>query len=134
MIGGPEADSSERGALDRRGTPAPTAATSDPTALEADLVRRAEREADRLAVVGPRLAGRESASAATALDDIRQVTQNLADLGADAEGRARRPVPVLAAHALGDQVRVLAHDVAATRDTAALSEAVQLLRDLAARI
>ena len=100
----------------------------------AELLRRAESVADRLAVVGPRLAARESDAAATALSDIRTVLQQLAELGTDAEGRERRPVPVLGAHALGDQVRVLAQDVAAAQQPTQIAEAVVLLRELAGRI
>jgi hypothetical protein len=99
-----------------------------------ELLRVAGRLADRLNVVGPRLAARESASAAEVLDDVRQVLQQLADVGADAERTERRPVPVLRAHALGDQVLVLTHDVAATGNETAIGAAAALLRDLARRI
>ncbi len=111
---------------------------SEPPATEGatsqELVAHADRLADRLRVVGPRLAARDGAQAAAMLDDVRGVLQALADLGADAEGRPRRPVPVLAAPALGDQVLVLAHDVAAAGDPAARTDAVQLIRDLARRV
>jgi hypothetical protein len=100
----------------------------------ADLIRQAERVADRLGVVGPRMAARSSPSAAAVLDDVRTVLQGLADLGADAEARERRPIPVLAAHALGDQVLVLAHDVADAGEPTAWDAATALLRALAARI
>jgi hypothetical protein len=81
----------------------------DPSSEEA--LRRLERVADRLRVVGPRLAGREGADAQRVLDEIRAGLQRLADLAADADGEPRRPVPVLAEHALGDQVLVLGHDL-----------------------
>ena len=119
------------------------AATPDPSAPEPErsdagvtreVLRRAESLADRLAVVGPRMAARESAAAAAVLDDIRSVVQQLADLGADAEGRERRPVPVLGAHALGDQVRVLAQDVAGAQQPTQIAAALVLLRELAGRI
>ena len=76
------------------------------------LERDAERAADRLRVVGPRMAARTGPQAQALLDAVRADLQRLADLAADAEGRPRRAVPVLAAHALADQVLVLAHDVA----------------------
>ncbi len=98
------------------------------------LIRQAERVADRLGLVGPRMAARSSPSAAAVLDDVRAVLQQLADLGADAESRERRPVPVLAAHALGDQVLVLAHDVAHCADPPSTERATALLRALSSRI
>lgn len=75
-----------------------------------EAVRLLERVADRLRVVGPRLAGREGEEAASRLRQIRAGLQRLADLAADAEGEPRRPVPVLAAHALGDQMLVLGYE------------------------
>lgn len=102
--------------------------------MTAELLRRAESVADRLGVVGPRLAARDSESATTALNDIRSVLQQLADLGADAEGRERRPVPVLGAHALGDQLRVLVQDVAAAEQSRQIAAALAALQALAARI
>jgi hypothetical protein len=42
---------------------------------------------------------------------IRETLQVLADLAADAEGRPRRRVPLLAPHGLADQVLVLGHDL-----------------------
>jgi hypothetical protein len=103
----------------------------------AELIRVARRVADRLGVVGPRMAARSSASAHAVLDDVRGVLQELADLGADAEAREHRPVPVLGAHALGDQMLVLAHDIAGTADSAGpavVERATALLRALSARI
>jgi hypothetical protein len=75
-----------------------------------DAVRRLERLADRLRVVGPRLAARDGAEAVELLQRIRAGLQELADLAADADGRPRRPVPELAGHALADQALVLGHD------------------------
>jgi hypothetical protein len=74
---------------------------------------RLERLADRLRVVGPRLGARESESARAALGELRSGLQCLADLGAVAAGEPIRPVPELAAHALGDQLLVLGHDLLA---------------------
>lgn len=74
-------------------------------------VRRLDRLADRLRIVGPRLAGRSGPEAAATLERIRAGLQHLADLAADADGEPRRPVPALAAHALADQALVLGHDL-----------------------
>lgn len=98
------------------------------------LLRDAERAADRLRVVGPRLAARRGDEAAAVLAAVRADLQRLADVGADAEGRARRPVPALAAHALADQVLVLAHDVAAASDDTAAAAGLAVVTDLRARI
>jgi predicted TIM-barrel fold metal-dependent hydrolase len=77
------------------------------------LLRDAERAADRLRLVGPRMAARSGPDAAAVLTAVRAAIQRLADAGADAESRPRRAVPELAPHALGDQVLVLVHDLAA---------------------
>jgi hypothetical protein len=51
-------------------------------------------------------------AAAARADRVFALAQQLADAGADAEGRARRPVPRLEHDAsLADQVRVLAADL-----------------------
>jgi hypothetical protein len=76
-----------------------------------DAVRQLDRLADRLRVVGPRLAARETPEALEALRAIRIGLQRLADLAADADGLPRRIVPELAAHALADQALVLGHDL-----------------------
>ena len=102
----------------------------------------AERVADRLRVVGPRMAARSSAEAAALLDDVRAVLQQLADLaagagagaGAGIENRARRTVPTLAAHGLADQVQVLVLEVTRTGDTVAVATAAAILHDLSRRI
>ena len=101
---------------------------------EASLARDAERTADRLRVVGPRMAARTGDDAAAVLAAVRADLQRLADLAADAEARPRRPVPVLGAHALGDQVLVLAHDVAATGSAEAVDAGTAVLAELRARI
>jgi hypothetical protein len=56
--------------------------------------------------------------------------QRLADLAADAAGRPRRPVPVLAAHGVADQLTVTAHDVLADGDDAAVAAAAAALTAL----
>jgi hypothetical protein len=76
-----------------------------------DAVRQLERLADRLRVVGPRLAAREGPQAQVQLAAIRTGLQQLADLAADADGHPRRAVPELAAFALADQLLVLGHDL-----------------------
>ena len=83
----------------------------DESVSDEQAQRRLERVADRLRVVGPRLAGREGPAAEELLGQIRAGLQRLADLAAAADGEPRRPVPVLAAHALGDQLLVLGHDL-----------------------
>jgi hypothetical protein len=109
--------------------------------------RRLERLADRLRVVGPRLGAREGDAAQQLLQDIRAGLQRLADLAAaaaDADSEAdsgacgaaagpRRPVPVLAAHALADQALVLGYDVLdgpGRRSAAVRGAAVQTFRDV----
>jgi hypothetical protein len=76
-----------------------------------DAVRRLERLAERLRVVGPRLAARDSEPARELLGRIRAGLQRFADLAADADGEPRRAVPELAPHALGDQALVLGLDL-----------------------
>jgi hypothetical protein len=76
-----------------------------------DAERRLQRLADRLRVMGPRLAGRGSAEAEATLAQVRAGLQRLADLAAEAEGQPRRVVPELGPHALADQALVLGHDL-----------------------
>jgi len=100
----------------------------------ADLRREAERVADRLQVVGPRMAARSGPDGEQVLADVRAVLGQLADLAADAERTPRRAVPVLAPHALADQLLVLAHDLAQFGDPAALATGLAVLLDLKRRI
>jgi len=58
---------------------------------------------------------------------VHRTAQVLADLAADAEGRARREVPVLAVHGTGDQLAVLGADVLAAADAARLARAHEAL-------
>ena len=114
---------------------------------EVELAREIERVAQRLRVLGPRLAarlgppGRPAAGGAAAgelataearagLSRIRDGLQELADLAADAEGRRRRRVPELAPHGLGDQVLVLGHDLLAVADPAARAAGARVLAQL----
>lgn len=75
-----------------------------------EVARDVVRVADRLRVIGPRLAARGTPQAGEVLDDVRAALQRLADLSTGAEGVPARPVPVLAEHALADQVLVIGHD------------------------
>lgn len=108
-----------------------------------EVTRELGRVADRLRVVGPRLAARASHDEASAagIDRARDVLQQLADLAADGGSRPRREVPHLAPHALGDQALVLGQDVLRVaraagesgdddRATTLLAEAAQLLEGL----
>jgi hypothetical protein len=54
-----------------------------------------------------------SAGGSTRAEAVRALVQRLADHGADAEQRRRRPVPRLADTVLPDQLRVLADDLLA---------------------
>lgn len=78
-----------------------------------DLARELDRVSGRLRVLGPRFAAGQRPEA---LDLVRDTLQTLADLGADAERRPRRPVPELAPHGLADQFLVLGHDLLAAGD------------------
>ena len=108
-----------------------------------EVTRELGRVADRLRVVGPRLAARaeHDEAAAAGIDRARDVLQRLADLAAAGESRPRREVPHLAPHALGDQALVLGHDVLRAargvgdagdddRATSLLAEAAVLLEGL----
>ncbi len=82
------------------------------------------------AVAGP--VGAEavgSGAAARPVDVVRPVLQHLADASADLEGEPRRAVPELGAHALGDQLAVLAGDVLAAADARGGDAAVVDLHD-----
>jgi hypothetical protein len=118
-------------------SPAPAFVTAE------EVTRELGRVADRLRVVGPRLASRaqQDDASAAGIARVREVLQRLADLAADGESRARREVPHLAPHALGDQALVLGHDVLLAaraageagdddRATSLLAEAAALLEGL----
>jgi hypothetical protein len=78
-----------------------------------DAERALDRLADRLHVVGPRLAARQGEEAAAALERVRAGLQRLADLASAAEGVPDRAVPRLGAHALADQALVLGSELLA---------------------
>jgi hypothetical protein len=72
------------------------------------------------------------AGAVTRGDLVYGLAQRLADLGADAEDRAHRPVPRLSDTILPDQIRVLADDLLAAdapdEALAAATEAISVTR------
>jgi hypothetical protein len=76
-----------------------------------EALKRLDRLADRLRVVGPRLAARQGAEAAELITRVRAGLQRIADLTADADGEPRRAVPPLKPHALADQALVLGNDL-----------------------
>lgn len=68
-------------------------------------------------------------------DQTATLVQLLADLGADAEGRPRRPVPREHDMILPDQLRVLADDLlAANPPPPVLAEATRAVEDLRAAL
>jgi hypothetical protein len=62
----------------------------------------------------------EPPATGTRADVVVGVVQRLADAGADAEGRPRRPVPLQAEVNLADQLAVMVDDILRTGDPAAL--------------
>lgn len=70
----------------------------------------------RVAALGPARLARPGPSGQTPADLARPLLQHLADTAARAEGQPQRTVPVLAPHAVGDQLAVLARDVLALAD------------------
>lgn len=113
---------------------------TEPADAREAVARELRRVGDRLRSMPlQRLEGDLAAAA-------RRASQRLADLSADAEGERRRPMPVLAAHALGDQVTVTGNDLLAAADDqhpshprgqvsdAALTEALEVLVGLRQRL
>jgi hypothetical protein len=97
-----------------------------------EVLRAAERLADRLRLLGPRWAARSHAADERPAAAVRAALQQLADLGAQTEGEPRRAVPDIGLHALADQLLVLARDVTASGDPAALDGAARTLDELRA--
>ena len=95
-----------------------------------EVMRAAERLADRLRMLGPRWAARSNPADAAPAGAVRAALQRLADVAARAEGQPARPVPDVGLHALADQLLVLARDATATGDTAALDEAARTVDQL----
>lgn len=81
-----------------------------------DLVRRLRRwtAASWALAAGPEAGGTRGDAAYAAV-------QRIADLGADAEGEPRRPVPRLADTVLADQLAVMVGDAVRTGDPTALA-------------
>lgn len=76
------------------------------------LLKEADRVADRLRTLLPRLLGRaDDAPGRELLATSRATLQALADAGASAQGTAPRVVPDIRPHAVPDQVIVLTHDL-----------------------
>jgi hypothetical protein len=67
-------------------------------------------------------------------DATAAAVQRLADVGADAEGQPRRPVPRLADITLADQLAVMVEDIRRTGDPAALRTAAAELATLRAAL
>lgn len=71
----------------------------------------------------------------TRADAVHTLIQRLADLGADAEDRPRRPVPRLHDMVLPDQLRVMTDDlVAANPPAEALSDAARAVSEVRRRL
>jgi hypothetical protein len=84
--------------------------------LAASLLPRLRRwTADGWAVAAPGGGSRADVAASA--------VQRLADLGAEAEGRPRRPVPGLGPAVLADQLTVMIDDIDRTGDPAAIDAA-----------
>lgn len=64
-----------------------------------------------------------TAGGGTRADAAAAAVQRLADLGADAEGRARRSVPALGPTVLADQLAIMVDDVVRTGDATAIEAA-----------
>jgi len=104
--------------------------TADPY----EVLRAAERLADRLRMLGPRWASRDNPADAATAAAVREALQRLADLAARAEGQPVRPVPDVGLHALADQLLVLARDATAGGDGETLDEAARIVDELRARL
>lgn len=92
------------------------------TPTHEEAMRELHRVADRLRVIGPRMAARGTADAADVLRRVRGLLQELADLGAELEPRPAYPVPDLEAHALADQLLVLGHEALGGADGGAITD------------
>ena len=95
-----------------------------------EVMRAAERLADRLRMLGPRWAARDNPEDAAPAAAVRDALQRLADLAARAEGEPSRPVPDIGLHALADQLLVLARDATAAGDDEVLDEAARAVDQL----
>jgi hypothetical protein len=83
----------------------------------------------------PRWAASSASGDGSPADVMYALVQRVADLAADAEGQPRRRVPRLDNDlALPDQLRVMAQDLAATGNEAAIGRARELVAVAAASI
>ncbi|MGN6302375.1 MAG: hypothetical protein ACTHN8_14935 [Angustibacter sp.] len=91
------------------------------------LERETARVTDRLRAMALDRLQRPDADGLALEHRVHTAAQTLADLAADAAGRGRRPVPVLATHGVADQLAVMAADVLAEGDTQQQGEALDVL-------
>lgn len=98
-------------------------------AVAADLVPRLRRW-----TAGSWTVPAEPPAAGTRAEVAAAALQRVADLGADAEGRPRRPVPRLADTTLADQLAVLVDDVLRSGDPAAVAAVAAELSALRAAL
>jgi hypothetical protein len=83
----------------------------------------------------PRWAASSASGDGSHADVMYTLVQRVADLAADAEGQPRRRVPRLDNHlVLPDQLRVMARDLAATGNRAAIERARELVAAAGASI
>ncbi len=98
------------------------------SALADEVRRELGRVADRLRVLGPRWAQRQTPP--PEVEQVRAALQRLADLAANGATTGTRRVPELGLHALSDQLLVLGHEALAEADAGALAEVHTVLVDL----
>jgi len=107
--------------------PARNGSDDDPRAR---LDRELRRVADRLRTLAPARLERSGEDGGSPATHAHEAAQALADLAADAQGRGRRAVPVLPAHALADQVTVTGNDLLVEGDDTALRAGADRLANL----
>jgi hypothetical protein len=103
---------------------------SDAASLARELLPRLRRWDSASWSVPAELPADDTGGRMTRADVAAAVVQRLADAGADAEGQPRRPVPLLAAVNLADQLTVVVDDVLRIGDPAALRTAATELAAL----
>jgi hypothetical protein len=91
------------------------------------LERETTRVTDRLRTMALDRLQRPDADGPALEQRVHAAAQALADLAADAAGRERRPVPVLATHGVADQLAVTAADVLAEADGPHQRQALDVL-------
>ncbi|HET8615419.1 MAG TPA: hypothetical protein VFL94_07825 [Actinomycetales bacterium] len=96
----------------------------------AKLERELDRVLGRLRGLSLERLQRPDASGASPAARTNECSQHLADLAAEASGRDRRPLPVLAPHGAADQLAVVAHDVLAEGDERTIADAAATLAAL----